>query len=76
MPESSKNLIIFLKKRRRRKIGILGNLIIFNEKIIMDSWNWKKLKDEYPKLTLFKVWVLICKSDEKWGVVSEVFPIL
>jgi hypothetical protein len=37
MPESSKNLIIFLKKRRRRKIGILGNLIIFNEKIIMDS---------------------------------------
>jgi hypothetical protein len=40
----------------------------------MEGWIWKKLKDEYPKLRLFKVWVLNCKSDEILGVISEVFP--
>jgi hypothetical protein len=34
----------------------------------------KKLKDWYHKLTLFKVWVLNYKSDERWGAISEVFP--
>jgi hypothetical protein len=33
------------------------------------------LKDEYPKLTLFKVRVLNCKSDKRSGVISEVFPL-
>jgi hypothetical protein len=28
----------------------------------------KKMKDRYPKLTLFKVWVLNCKNDEKQGL--------
>jgi hypothetical protein len=40
----------------------------------MDGWNWKKLKDEYTKLTLFKVYGYDCKSEERSGVVSEVFP--
>jgi hypothetical protein len=30
------------------------------------------LKDGYPKLTLFKVWVLFFKTDEKSGVISEI----
>jgi hypothetical protein len=42
----------------------------------MEGWNWKKLKYGYPKLTLFKVWVLDWKSNEKLGVISEVFPYL
>jgi hypothetical protein len=25
----------------------------------------KKLKDEYPKLSLFKIYILFCKCDEK-----------
>jgi hypothetical protein len=36
--------------------------------------NWKKLKDWYSKLRLFKVWVLNCKNDERSEVISEVFP--
>jgi hypothetical protein len=32
----------------------------------------KKLKDRYPKLTLYKVWVLHCKNNERSGVISEV----
>jgi hypothetical protein len=43
------------------------------DKMLHDSWNWKKLKDEYPKLTYFKVWVYFFKSDEKSRVISEVF---
>jgi len=31
------------------------------------------LKDEYTKLTLFKVWVLNCKSDERSEVISKTF---
>jgi hypothetical protein len=31
----------------------------------MDDWDWNKLKDGYPKLILFKVWVLNCKSDKR-----------
>jgi hypothetical protein len=38
----------------------------------MDGWNLKKMKDGYPKLTLFKVWVLNCKNDERSRVISEV----
>jgi hypothetical protein len=34
----------------------------------------KKLKDGYPKLTRFKVSVLYFQSDERSGVISEVFP--
>jgi hypothetical protein len=35
----------------------------------------KKMKDGYPKLTIFKVWIPYFKSDEKiLGVRSEVFP--
>jgi hypothetical protein len=33
----------------------------------------KKMKDEYLKLTLFKVWVPFCESDERSGVISEAF---
>jgi hypothetical protein len=33
-----------------------------------------KLKDRYPKLTLFKVWVHFFKNDERSGVISEVLP--
>jgi hypothetical protein len=32
-----------------------------------------KLKDGYSKLTLFKVWVINCKSNKISGVISEVF---
>jgi hypothetical protein len=32
------------------------------------------LKDGYPKLTLFKVWVHFCKSDEKSRVIGEFLP--
>jgi hypothetical protein len=39
----------------------------------MDGWNWKKLKDWYIKLTLFKIYGCDCKSVERLGVVSEVF---
>jgi hypothetical protein len=45
----------------------------FNEKFLTDGWNWKILKDEYHKLTLFKVWGYDCKNDEKSKVVSEFF---
>jgi hypothetical protein len=34
----------------------------------------KKLKDGYPKLILFKVWVPFFKSDERSGVISKVVP--
>jgi hypothetical protein len=34
----------------------------------------QKLKDGYLKLTLFKVCVLNCKSNEKSEVISDVFP--
>jgi hypothetical protein len=37
----------------------------------MDGWNWKELKDRCSKLTLFKCWILNCKSDERWEVISE-----
>jgi hypothetical protein len=39
----------------------------------MDGWNWKKLKDVYPKLTNFKVWIPYSKSDKRSGVISEIF---
>jgi hypothetical protein len=31
------------------------------------------LKDGYPKLRLFKIWVLNCKSDERSKVINEIF---
>jgi hypothetical protein len=34
----------------------------------------KKLKDKYHKLTIFKVWKPYFKTDERSGVISEVFP--
>jgi hypothetical protein len=35
----------------------------------------KKLKEEYPKLTLFKVWAPYFKNDERSRVISKVLPI-
>jgi len=32
------------------------------------------LKSEYPKLTLFKVYIHFFKSDEGLEIISEVFP--
>jgi len=32
------------------------------------------MKDGYPKLTLFKVWILFFKSVEKLEVISEFLP--
>jgi hypothetical protein len=41
----------------------------------MGDWNWKKLKDDYLKLTLFKIWILNCKNDKISKVISEIlFP--
>jgi hypothetical protein len=59
--------IFFLKK----KIGILKILIRFTEN--PKWWNWKKLKDEYTKLILFKFWGYnYKKSDERSEVVNKV----
>jgi hypothetical protein len=34
------------------------------------------MKNGYPKLTLLKIWVFNCKSDEKsWEVISQIFLI-
>jgi hypothetical protein len=33
----------------------------------------KKLKDGYFKFTHFKVWILFFKSDERSGIISEIF---
>jgi hypothetical protein len=33
----------------------------------------KKLKDEYLKLTRFKVRIPFCRNDERSGIISEVF---
>jgi hypothetical protein len=35
----------------------------------------KNCKNEYPKLTRFKVWVPYFKSDDRLRVISEVFPL-
>jgi hypothetical protein len=35
----------------------------------------KNLKDKYSKLTLFNVWVLNYKSNEKSWVISEFYPL-
>jgi hypothetical protein len=33
----------------------------------------KEKKDGYPKLIVFKVWILNCKNDKISAVISEVF---
>jgi len=35
----------------------------------------KKLKDEYPKLTFFKVWASYFENDKISWVISKVLPI-
>jgi hypothetical protein len=35
---------------------------------------FKKLKDGYLKLTLFKVWISFYKHYERWEIINEVFP--
>jgi hypothetical protein len=41
----------------------------------MKNYNrWVKLKNEYTKLTFFKVYKYVCKSDERSNVVREAFP--
>jgi hypothetical protein len=50
-------------------------LIRFNEKNLQKvEIEKKKLKDRYPKLTRFKVWVPYFKSDEISNIINEVFP--
>jgi hypothetical protein len=55
-------------------MAILKILTGFNKKNLTNGWKWKKLKDVYFKLTLFKFWVLNYKSDKRSRVISEVFP--
>jgi hypothetical protein len=42
----------------------------------MGGWNWKKLKDGYPKLTCFKVWIPYLKNDKRSRIISESFFLL
>jgi hypothetical protein len=46
----------------------------FWQNLTENSNEMLKLKDRYPKLTLFKVWVHFFKNDERSGVISEVLP--
>jgi hypothetical protein len=72
MPEYLNFLIFFLNKHK----GILEILIGFNGKFLrrVEIENKIKLEDGYLKLTLFKVWIPFCKSDERSKIINEVFP--
>jgi hypothetical protein len=59
MPESLKIFIIFFLKEN---IGVFWE---FWYDVKENSNGGLKLKNRYPKLILFKVWVLNCKSDER-----------
>jgi hypothetical protein len=55
-------------------LSILGILVGFNGKLYRRvEIEKKKLKDGYPKLTLFKVWVPSYKTNERLEIISEVF---